>query len=112
MAAIETTEVDLTTAIANALPHSLDLASLNKTKELPDDKKTYDGFKGLNTPVPDISSLKFIKGEAPEDLSTGPVVIMTWAKYGQLRLGITRHATTTPLSRHQAHHSLLLLHHH
>eukprot|EP00621_Florenciella_sp_RCC1693_P015650 CAMPEP_0182533426 /NCGR_PEP_ID=MMETSP1323-20130603/13675_1 /TAXON_ID=236787 /ORGANISM="Florenciella parvula, Strain RCC1693" /LENGTH=239 /DNA_ID=CAMNT_0024743305 /DNA_START=44 /DNA_END=763 /DNA_ORIENTATION=- len=83
MAALETPEVDLTAAIAAALPYSLDLAELNKEKEVPDDKKTYDNFKGLNSAVPDLSTLKFIKGEAPEEPTTGPIVILTWAKYAK-----------------------------
>ena len=101
MAALETPEVDLTAAIAAALPYSLDLAELNKEKEVPDDKKTYDNFKGLNSAVPDLSTLKFIKGEAPEEPTTGPIVILTWAKYGQSVRATTRHAT---VRRHHHHH--------
>ena len=83
MAALNKTEVDLTAAIAGALPHSLDLASLNKAKVVPDDKKTHEGFKGFGSDLPDLASLKFLKGEAPADAASGPVVILFWAKYAK-----------------------------
>lgn len=75
-------EVDLSNAISAALPN-LELATLDKEKSLPEDKRTYDDFKGIGTDLPDLSTLKFLKGEAPTDASTGPFVILSWAKYAK-----------------------------
>lgn len=82
MAALDA-EVDLSASMAAALPQSLDVASLDSEKVIADDKKTFDDFKGSGSPLPDLSSLKFVKGELPEDTGSGPLVLLSWAKYAK-----------------------------
>jgi len=52
------------------------------TKEAPPaDKMTYSDDKALGEPMPDLSSLKWLQGEAPE--SGKPLVVLFWAKYAK-----------------------------
>jgi hypothetical protein len=64
---------EFTAGMAAALPELKDLPLA--LKEMPEDKKTYDGFSGFGSALPDLSTLKFVKGTLPESLAEGPLVV-------------------------------------
>ena len=50
-------------------------------KVLPPDRTTYNDFQGKGAALPDLSSLKFIKGEAPK--LDAPIAVLFWAKFAK-----------------------------
>eukprot|EP00614_Pseudopedinella_elastica_P031636 CAMPEP_0172615988 /NCGR_PEP_ID=MMETSP1068-20121228/62634_1 /TAXON_ID=35684 /ORGANISM="Pseudopedinella elastica, Strain CCMP716" /LENGTH=483 /DNA_ID=CAMNT_0013421291 /DNA_START=41 /DNA_END=1492 /DNA_ORIENTATION=+ len=73
--------LDLSGAMAAALEGlKLDPPAL---KEMPDDKKTYQDFKSCGAALPDLTTLKFIKGDLPVCRAEGPLVVLFWAKYAK-----------------------------
>lgn len=63
-----------------------DVAEVAKTKkELPDDKVTYEGFRGSGSalPVAAINELTMIKGNVPAGSLVGPFVVLFWAKFAK-----------------------------